>query len=101
MSTGTKKNRTANRTAIEAWGDHLRRSGSGISTESKNNTMTGLNKTKTKDMSYASTSHYLRQLMGTEKTKKADSGPGQHNFAFELRNSKWVIQEVYTGFLIK
>lgn len=63
--------------------------------------MTGLNKTKTKDMSYASTSHYLRQLMGTEKTKKADSGPGQHNFAFELRNSKWVIQEVYTGFLIK
>ena len=76
VSTGTKKNRTMNRTAVEAWGDHLRRSGSGISTESKNNTMTGLNKAKTKDMSYASTSHYLRQLMGTEKTRRADQGPG-------------------------
>ena len=75
MSTGTKKG-LKSKSAVEAWGDHLRRSGSGISTESKNNTMTGLTKAKTKDMSYASTSHYLRQLMGTEKGRRVESAPG-------------------------
>ena len=31
--------------------------------------MTGLSKSKAKDMSYSSTSHYLRQLVGTEKNR--------------------------------
>ncbi len=81
MSTGTKKSQKGRSTgAVQAWGDNLRKSGTGISTESKGSSMTGLNKSRTKDMSYASTSHYLRQLAGAEKARKSfDSTQSMYN----------------------
>ena len=66
-----KKAHVGKRSPVEYWTDTLRKSGVGISTESSGmNTMTGLNKTQGKNMAYSSTSHYLRQVVGTEKPKK-------------------------------
>ena len=54
------------RTTTEYWSDTLRRTGVGISTESRGS-LSGLNKSQTQHMAYNSTSHYLRQMAGTEK----------------------------------
>ncbi|XP_050393678.2 IQ domain-containing protein E isoform X2 [Patella vulgata] len=59
------------KTPIEYWVDTLRKTGTGISTESSGrNTFTGLKKNNDLNMAYHSTSHHLRQMMGVEKAKK-------------------------------
>ena len=68
-STGAKKGHIGKRTPTEYWTDTLRRTGVGITPETlgQQHSMTGLKK---QDMSYKSTSHYLRQVAGTEKLAK-------------------------------
>ncbi|XP_021351055.1 IQ domain-containing protein E-like isoform X2 [Mizuhopecten yessoensis] len=62
------------KTTTEYWVDTLRKTGIGRSTESTGmNTFSGLKKPKERDMPYLSTSSYLRQMVGTEKTKKYDN----------------------------
>lgn len=60
------------RTALEQWNNTLRRTGVGITTETmgSKDSFSGLRKSQMKNMSYGSTSHYLRQIVGTEKSKK-------------------------------
>ncbi|KAK7507952.1 hypothetical protein BaRGS_00000917 [Batillaria attramentaria] len=56
------------KTPIEYWVETLRKTGTGISTESTGmNTFSGLKKTNEKFYPYLSTSHYMRNVMGTEK----------------------------------
>ncbi|XP_033752568.1 IQ domain-containing protein E-like isoform X2 [Pecten maximus] len=62
------------KTSTEYWVDTLRKTGIGRSTESTGmNTFSGLKKPKERDMPYLSTSSYLRQMVGVEKTKKHDN----------------------------
>ena len=49
----------------------------GTGTGVSSNGMTGLKKSQTGSMSYGSTSHYLRQLVGTEKLKKGSEPTGK------------------------
>jgi hypothetical protein len=69
VAAGTKKANIGKRTPTEYWTDTLRRTGYGITPETLGHpdTITGL---KPQDMTYKSTSHYLRQLAGTEKPNK-------------------------------
>ncbi|ESO82030.1 hypothetical protein LOTGIDRAFT_170441 [Lottia gigantea] len=69
-STGHIGSSPRHKTPIEYWVDTLRKTGSGISTESGRNTFTGLKKDNGLDMAYYSTSHHLRQVMGVEKPRK-------------------------------
>lgn len=65
---GSKKAHIGKRTPTEFWTDTLRRTGYGITPETLNHqSLTGL---KHQDMSYKSTSHFLRQVAGTEKMSK-------------------------------
>lgn len=60
------------KTASEYWIDTLRKTGQGISTESTGmNTFSG-KRPRDKDMAYLSTPSYLRQMVGTEKSGKAN-----------------------------
>ncbi|XP_061181859.1 IQ domain-containing protein E-like isoform X4 [Saccostrea echinata] len=63
------------KTTTEYWVDTLRRTGTGITTQSTGsvgttNTFTGLKRPNETAMAYLSTSSYLRQMAGTEKSKK-------------------------------
>nr|XP_022314329.1 IQ domain-containing protein E-like isoform X4 [Crassostrea virginica] len=63
------------KSTTEYWVDTLRRTGTGITTQSTGgvgttNTFTGLKRPNEAAMAYLSTSSYMRQMMGTEKTKK-------------------------------
>ena len=70
--TGPTKNKghMGKRSAAEYWTDTLRKTGVGISTESGANGMTNLKSTH--GIAFSSTSHYLRQLAGLEKARKAE-----------------------------
>lgn len=63
------------KSTTEYWVDTLRRTGTGITTQSTGsvgttNTFTGLKRPNEAAMAYLSTSSYMRQMMGTEKNKK-------------------------------
>ncbi|KAK2178216.1 hypothetical protein NP493_553g02008 [Ridgeia piscesae] len=64
------KGHVGKRSAAEYWTDTLRKTSVGISTESGANGMTNLKSTH--GIAFSSTSHYLRQLAGLEKTRKAE-----------------------------
>ncbi|XP_025100404.1 IQ domain-containing protein E-like isoform X2 [Pomacea canaliculata] len=74
------------KTPVEYWVETLRKTGSGISTESTGmNTFTGLKKANEKYYPYMSTSHFMRQVMGTEKANRYDDptvkpSPGRPNY---------------------
>ncbi|CAH1793333.1 unnamed protein product [Owenia fusiformis] len=71
---GTKRGvNTTRKSATEYWTDTLRKTGHGISTESTPNGMTGLKSSRA--MPYNSTSHYMRQLAGTERRKNGTIDP--------------------------
>ncbi|XP_046379018.1 IQ domain-containing protein E-like isoform X1 [Haliotis rufescens] len=63
------------KTPIEFWVDTLRKTGVGMSTESSGNAMTGLKKGNDLNLAYLSTSHYMRQMMGTEKPRRNMDDP--------------------------
>lgn len=63
------------KSTTEYWVDTLRRTGTGITTQSTGsvgttNTFTRLRRPNEAAMAYLSTSSYMRQMMGTEKNKK-------------------------------
>ncbi len=61
-----------NKTSVEQWSETLSKTGVGLTTQTTNKSanMSALKKSQSKHMAYSSTSHYLRQLVGTEKTRK-------------------------------
>ncbi|XP_074647702.1 uncharacterized protein LOC141903482 isoform X2 [Tubulanus polymorphus] len=66
-----KAGKPVKRSASEYWIDTLRKTGEGHSTESIGmNTFTGIRRPDEMNMAYLSTSHYLRQMKGTEKTPR-------------------------------
>ena len=74
--TNNNKGHPGKRSTVEYWVDTLRKSREGISTESSGkNSMTGLKKTQAKNLAYMSSSHYLRQMAGLEKTGKNTADP--------------------------
>ncbi|KAK7112123.1 IQ domain-containing protein E-like isoform X2 [Littorina saxatilis] len=61
------------KTPIDFWVETLRKTGTGISTESSRmNTFSGLKNGNEKFYPYLSTSHYMRTAMGTEKQGRYD-----------------------------
>jgi hypothetical protein len=67
---GTSSKKGKPRTPTEYWSDTLRRTGVGLTpqTTSHMDSFSGLQKSQSRNMSYGSTSHFLRQRVGTEKT---------------------------------
>ncbi|XP_048764188.2 IQ domain-containing protein E-like isoform X2 [Ostrea edulis] len=68
------------KSTTEYWVDTLRKTGTGITTQSTGsvgtiNTFTGLHRPNEAVMAYLSTSSYLRQKMGTEKANKKYNDP--------------------------
>jgi hypothetical protein len=76
LTTGARKPGTpGKRTSMDYWMDALRKTGEGRSTNStRMNTFTG-GRPDQGNMPYMSTSHYLRQMVGTEKGKKSPADP--------------------------
>ena len=67
---GTTKG--SKKSAVDLWSESLNKTGVGITTQtiSGRESLSGLKKSQLKNMSYSSTSHYLRQIVGTEKGRK-------------------------------
>ena len=70
LGTASKKGHQGKRTPTEFWSESLRRTGVGLTPQTTSNmdSFSGLEKSQTRNMSYGSTSHFLRQRVGTEKT---------------------------------
>ena len=69
LGSSSKKSRQGKRTPTELWTSTLRQSGVGFTPQTTTNmdSFTGLQKSQMQNMSYSSTSHFLRQKAGTEK----------------------------------
>ncbi|ELU12618.1 hypothetical protein CAPTEDRAFT_218924 [Capitella teleta] len=76
VASGSKRGNLRKGTPTEIWTDTLRRTGFGITPETlgQKQSLTGL---KPQDMTYKSTSHYLRQMAGTEKMNKSMGADSQ------------------------
>ncbi|XP_067670716.1 IQ domain-containing protein E-like isoform X2 [Haliotis asinina] len=75
LANGRHPDTPHHKTPIEFWVDTLRKTGMGMSTESSGNAMTGLKKGNDMNLAYLSTSHYMRQMMGTEKPRRNVDDP--------------------------
>lgn len=72
------KSPTHPKTPTEYWTDTLRRTGVGYTSTGHLDSFSGLKKAQTRNMAYGSTSHFLRQMAGTEKAfQAADPAPSK------------------------
>lgn len=72
-----KPGNTKNKTASEYWTETLRRSGHGLTGQTRKAGLSNLDKNLANDMAYGSTSHYLRQMVGAEKVTNGIERNGQ------------------------
>ncbi|XP_046552516.1 LOW QUALITY PROTEIN: uncharacterized protein LOC124262112 [Haliotis rubra] len=75
LANGRHPDTPHHKTPIEFWVDTLRKTGMGKSQRVRGNAMTGLKKGNDMNLAYFSTSHYMRQMMGTEKARRNVDDP--------------------------